>query len=106
MNYVSRKVITVTNDTYITAAQVCELLRKVAEQYAGKDIHLVLDNARYQKCKVVTALAEELGVSLEYLPPYSPYLEFLVISTFLACDCASHGIRLKRLRFIFESIAV
>ena len=106
MNYVSQKVLTVTNDTYITAVQVCELLRKVAEQYAGKDIHLVLDNARYQKCKVVTALAEELGVSLEYLPPYSPYLEFLVISTFLACDCASHGIRLKRLRFIFESIAV
>ncbi|MDR3238901.1 MAG: transposase, partial [Clostridiales bacterium] len=54
LNFVSKKLTTVTNDTYITAAQVCDLLTKISSEYAGQTIHLVLDNARYQKCKNVT----------------------------------------------------
>jgi transposase len=77
LNFVTKKVTAVANDTYITAAEVCDMLRRVAAEYAGKPVHIVLDNARYQKCKVVTNLAEELGIALHYIPPYSPNLNLI-----------------------------
>ena len=77
LDYVSKKLITITNDAYITATEVCELIKKVSAEYAGKPIYLVLDNARYQKCKIVHALATELNVSLVYIPPYSPNLNLI-----------------------------
>jgi transposase len=77
LNFVTKKVTTVANDTYITAAEVCEMLRKVAAEYAGRAVHIVLDNARYQKCEIVTNLAQELGIALHYIPPYSPNLNLI-----------------------------
>ena len=77
LNFVTKKVTVVANDTYITAAEVCEMLRKVATEYVGKPIHIVLDNARYQKCEVVTNLAQNLGIALHYIPPYSPNLNLI-----------------------------
>ena len=44
---------------------------------AGLPITIVLDNARYQKCKIVTAIASELGIELLYLPSYSPNLNLI-----------------------------
>ena len=38
---------------------------------------LVLDNACYQKCKMVWELAEFLGIELLYLPSYSPNLNLI-----------------------------
>jgi hypothetical protein len=67
LDYISKKLTTVTNDAYITATEVCELIRKVSVEYAGKPIYLVLDNARYQKCLMVQELAAELKVTLPYL---------------------------------------
>lgn len=77
LDYVSKKVHTVTNDTYITATEVCAMLRKIASEYKGLPVHLVLDNARYQKCAAVQGLAKELGIVLEYIPPYSPNLNLI-----------------------------
>ena len=77
LNFVTKKVTTVANDAYITAAEVCEMLRKVAVEYEGKSVHIVLDNARYQKCQIVTNLAQELGIALHYIPPYSPNLNLV-----------------------------
>lgn len=77
VNFMTKKVHTVTNITYITATEICQLLRTVASEYAGKKIHIVLDNARYQKCEVVTSLAKELAIDLVYLPPYSPNLNLI-----------------------------
>jgi transposase len=77
LNFVTKKVTTVVNDKYITATEVCEMLRKVAAEYAGRAVHIVLDNARYQKCEVVTKLAQELGIALHYIPPYSPNLNLI-----------------------------
>ena len=74
LNHVTKKLTTVTNDTYITSTQVCELLKKVAEEYVGKTIHIVLDNASYQKCQIVFDKAQELGINLVFIPPYSPNL--------------------------------
>lgn len=77
LNAISHEVITVTNDTYITATQICELLQKLAGLGLTIPITLVLDNARYQKCKVVQDLADSLGIELLYLPPYSPNLNLI-----------------------------
>ncbi len=43
----------------------------------GREVHLVLDNARYQKCQVVQELASRLHIHLEYIPPYSPNLNLI-----------------------------
>ena len=77
INFVSKKVSTVSNDTYITASEVCDLLKKVAAEYAGKHIHIILDNARYQKCKIVAELASQLGIHLVFIPPYSRNLNLI-----------------------------
>jgi len=37
-------------------------------------IHLIWDNARYHKNSEVSEFAQELGIKLHYLPPYSPNL--------------------------------
>jgi len=77
LNFISKKVTTVTNDTYITSTQICELLKKVAYEYVGKPIYIILDNARYQKCKIVQELAGQLGINLIFIPPYSPNLNLI-----------------------------
>src|SRR3712207_1435052 len=65
------------NHAYINAESVCALLREVAAAGLSKPITLVLDNARYQKCQVVQALAASLGMELLYLPSYSPNLNLI-----------------------------
>jgi len=77
LNAVTHELITVTNDAYITAQTVCELLRKLARLNLGIPITLVLDNARYQKCKLVFKLAQSLNIELLYLPAYSPNLNLI-----------------------------
>ena len=74
---VSHHLVRVTNHSYINAESVCALLRAVVEAGTGLPITLVLDNARYQKCKLVTDLAAQLGVELLYLPSYSPNLNLI-----------------------------
>jgi hypothetical protein len=47
LDYVSKKMTMVANDTYIRGTEICELLRKLAEEYAGKPLYIILDNASY-----------------------------------------------------------
>ena len=77
IDYATKKILTVTNESYITATEVCEMLRKISAEYAGKTVHLILDNARYQKCRAVMELAETLKIELDYIPPYSPNLNLI-----------------------------
>lgn len=77
IDFATKEVVTVANDAYITATEVCEMLRKLSAKYADKPVHLVLDNARYQKCRIVQELAKELGINLVYIPPYSPNLNLI-----------------------------
>jgi transposase len=51
----------VCNDTYITASSVCELLRLIARTAGACPVTLVLDNARYQRCRAVEELAGQLA---------------------------------------------
>jgi transposase len=76
LNAITKKLEMVTNDSYITSIQVCELLKKLAEN-ATLPITIVLDNARYQKCRLVMELADKLGIELLFLPSYSPNLNLI-----------------------------
>jgi len=61
------QVITFTNETYINAQSVAALLRQIAADFAGLPITLVMDNARYQRCRFVMNLAAALGIELPFL---------------------------------------
>jgi len=77
LNAVTHELITVTNETYINAQSVCELLHKLAALGLSIPITLVLDNARYQKCALVIELAAALNIELLYLTSYSPNLNLI-----------------------------
>lgn len=77
LNAITHELIMVTNDSYINAQSVCELLCQLYWLNLEVPITLVLDNARYQKCKVVQELAEILNIELLYLPSYSPNLNLI-----------------------------
>ena len=70
-NAVTRELIAVTNTTVVNTETMCELLRKIADLGLSGPITLVLDNARYRNA-VVQALAAQLGITLLFLPSYSP----------------------------------
>jgi transposase len=76
LNAVTHALVTEINTTYINAESVCALLRKLAG-LGGLPITLVLDNARYQRCRLVQDLAKELGIELLFLPSYSPNLNLI-----------------------------
>ncbi len=58
--------------------QICEMLVKIAiRRTEAIPITIVLDNARYQRCKLVMEKAAELGIELLFLPPYSPNLNLI-----------------------------
>jgi transposase len=69
--------VTVPNDTSITATEVCTLLHQLAVLNLGVPLTLVLDNARSQRCAQVLALAASLEIALCFLPPYSPNLTLI-----------------------------
>jgi len=77
LNAITHEVVTVTNDSYINALSVCELLQKLADLPLEIPITIILDNARYQKCQLVQDLAKSLEIELLYLPSYSPNLNLI-----------------------------
>jgi hypothetical protein len=56
-NAVTRQLLAVTNTTVVNTDTMCELLRKIAAENLIGPITVVLDNARYQRNKVVQGLA-------------------------------------------------
>ena len=73
----THRLISVCNSSYINSESVCELLQKLKQASAAIPITVVLDNARYQRCKLVQTTAAALGIELLYLPPYSPNLNLI-----------------------------
>jgi transposase len=76
LNFVTKKMESVCNNTYITSVQVVELFEKL-NRYYTKPIHIILDNASYQRCDFVMDNAERLGITLHFLPSYSPNLNLI-----------------------------
>lgn len=62
---------------YVDADQTKAFLEKVRRESGDSPVSIVLDNARYQHCQAVKDKAAELGISLIFLPPYSPNLNII-----------------------------
>jgi len=77
LNAISHELFTVENLIYITAETACELLRLFAGAHQGIPITIILDNARDQRCALVQAVAQELGIELLHLAAYSPSFNLL-----------------------------
>jgi hypothetical protein len=72
----------------VNAETMCALLRKIAALGLAQPVYIVLDNARYQHCALVKALAQQLNIDLpgkgRASPPYPPLRTVLE-------TLASHG---------------
>jgi transposase len=76
-NAITHELVTVTNTTVVNTETMCELIRKIAALGLTGPVTLVLDNARYQRNAIVQELAKQLGITLLYLPSYSPNLNLI-----------------------------
>ena len=76
-NAITRELVAVTNTTVVNTETMSELLRKIAALGLSGPVTLVLDNARYQRNAVVQTLAGQLGITLLFLPSYSPNLNLI-----------------------------
>jgi transposase len=77
VNAITKRLHVLSNETYINSQVLCDFLREIVQVYVGQPITIVLDNARYQRCKLVQACAESLGIQLLFLPSYSPNLNII-----------------------------
>lgn len=76
-NAVTNQLVSITTAGTVSSDTMCELLRKIAALGLPGPITLVLDNARYQHCKLVINLAATLNIQLQFLPSYSPNLNLI-----------------------------
>ncbi len=77
VNGITKQVSTYINTTYICSHCLIAFLKQLKQEYGDKPIAIVLDNARYQHCFLVTTFAKSLGIHLLFLPPYSPNLNII-----------------------------
>ena len=77
LDAITKEIITVVNETYINAQSVCDLMEVIAKRNLDIPIRLIMDNAKYQRCKLVQAAAARLRIELIYLPSYSPNLNLI-----------------------------
>ncbi|WP_419248043.1 transposase [Silvanigrella aquatica] len=61
----------------MNAESVCKILHKIRYQCGSEKISIVLDNARYQHCKLVRNRASRLGIEFIFLLSYSPNLNII-----------------------------
>jgi transposase len=77
VNAITKEVITLSNTTYISAETIVCFLKRLKEHYGDLPLKIVLDNARYQHCKLVEEEANAMGITLLFLPSYSPNLNVI-----------------------------
>lgn len=77
VNAITKEIITFSNTTYITAETIVLFLQQLREHYGDLPLKIVLDNARYQHCRLVEAAAKQLNITLLFLPSYSPNLNII-----------------------------
>jgi transposase len=59
----------------VNADSLCVLLKAIKEKNQSQEkLFLVMDNASFNRSKMVKEMAKTLGIELVYLPPYSPNL--------------------------------
>jgi transposase len=68
----SREVIARSSER-INSNSICDLMKAIrVKNPLDVTVALVMDNAAYNKSRIVVSLAKELKINLHYLPPYSP----------------------------------
>jgi transposase len=77
LNALTHEMVTITNTGFINSYSVCKLLIKITQKCGNLPVSIVLDNARYQRCKLVQETAKIFDVELLYLPAYSPNLNLI-----------------------------
>ena len=78
INAITYDLCCVLNETYINALSVCDLLAQIKDRVKDDfPVTVVLDNAKYQRCKHVLQCAEILNIELLFLPSYSPNLNLI-----------------------------
>jgi transposase len=77
VNAITKEVDFLSNTSYINAEVIADFLRQLALKYWNYPIVIVLDNARYQHCIFIKDIANKLGITLLFLPSYSPNLNII-----------------------------
>jgi transposase len=77
LHAITKQIVTSCNDTYVNAEVIAQFLRKLQAEFNDLPLVIVLDNARYQHCLFIKDLAQQLGIELLFLPPYSPNLNII-----------------------------
>jgi transposase len=77
VNAMTKEIITLSNTSFISAQTIVAFLKQLRGLYQDLPLKIVLDNARYQHCKLVEDAAKELGITLLFLPSYSPNLNII-----------------------------
>jgi transposase len=77
LNAITHEMVMITNTDYINAYSVCQLLIKISQKCVDLPISIVLDNASYQRCRLVQNTAKLFNIELLYLPTYSPNLNLI-----------------------------
>lgn len=73
----TKEVITVRTTDNINAGSVCQLIDSIRQRHPDQAVTLVMDNARYQRCKKVFEHAAAQDIELLFLPAYSPNLNLI-----------------------------
>lgn len=69
VNAITKEVLTLNNTTYINADTIITFLNQLRVYYGASPLKIVLDNARYQHCKLVEQVARSLNITLLFLHP-------------------------------------
>lgn len=77
VNAITKEIFTFSNTSYISAETIVDFLKQLKKHYGDIPLKIVLDNARYQHCKLVEAIAKQLNIELLFLPSYSPNLNII-----------------------------
>jgi transposase len=77
VNAITKEIHTLCNTTYISADVIVDFLKIIKSNYCDLPIKIVLDNARYQHCHLVEEAAKKMGITLLFLPSYSPNLNII-----------------------------
>ena len=77
LNALRPELFSITGGDYVNAKTVSELIEFVRQEHPRRQLYLLLDNAKYQKCEWVRRYAKRHNVHLIYLPAYSPNLNLI-----------------------------
>ncbi len=78
INPINYKFTSITLEGMVDKEVTNVTLKNIREDYAdGKEIVMVMDNAKYNRAYMVQDYAKELNITIKYLPPYSPNLNLI-----------------------------